>query len=106
MLQVPGGMRLVLMRYRENPVVVVEIASDHGADRLRVVGDRFRGTATRCRGGSAATTAAASSRRRWLELIWKDRARMSGLRVKADVEAVCPGHVHVEVLEQLGHLGN
>src|SRR5215831_10205265 len=79
-LRVPVRMNLVLVRDRENLVVVVQIPREHGADRLRIVRDLGR---RRIRCGSSSTPAASTTATRGLrlELVGNDRARMSRLRV-------------------------
>src|SRR5678809_576601 len=75
MLQMPLRVDLMLVRDRQDLVVVVEIAREHRADRLLVVhdllGGRSAASARRIRRGSATT--AAASRRRRIELVWDNR---------------------------------
>src|SRR5215211_620984 len=79
----------------------MEIPREYRTDRLRVVRDG--------RGGRVGPTSAERTRLRRLELVGHHRAWMPRLRMEADVPlplARTSRHVHVYILEQLGHLRN
>src|ERR1035437_646572 len=104
MLEVNVRVHLVLMRDREDLVVVVQAADDRRTDRLRLeIERRLR----RSPSASAATTttAATTALRGDVELVRYNHARVAGLRIRADVSQRSADE-HVEILHVLGPLAD